>query len=452
MKNQGFDIKGKKVTVLGAARSGVAVSKLLARKEAKVFLSEKASPDDKIREVDALKKANIPSEFGGHTDRIFDADMWVVSPGIPYSSPVLQVARDREVPVWGELEVASWFCQSPIVAVTGSNGKSTTTVLLGTIFRTAEISCIVAGNIGQPLSDYVEETVPDGVAVVEVSSFQLETILHFHPRIAIFLNLTPDHLDRHGSMQNYGKIKSRLFENQDGNDYLIFNGKDPQVLHFTQSAVSQKVVFGLEDNALKCGYIRNGVMILRLDDEDEEILPAGEISIRGEHNVANSLAAALAARSMGVEVDSIRQALKTFKGLPHRMEFAREVDGIEWVNDSKATNTDSVWYALGSFSTPVILIAGGRDKNSDFTVLRDRIQEGVRSVVLLGEATEKIEEALRGLCPLVRAASLKEAVNRARALAHRGDVVLLSPGCASFDMFKNFEDRGEQFKTIVGQL
>jgi len=452
LKNQGFDIKGKKVTVLGAARSGVAVSKLLARKEAKVFLSEKASPDDKIREVDALKKANIPSEFGGHTDRIFDADMWVVSPGIPYSSPVLQVARDREVPVWGELEVASWFCQSPIVAVTGSNGKSTTTVLLGTIFRTAEISCIVAGNIGQPLSDYVEETVPDGVAVVEVSSFQLETILHFHPRIAIFLNLTPDHLDRHGSMQNYGKIKSRLFENQDGNDYLIFNGKDPQVLHFTQSAVSQKVVFGLEDNALKCGYIRNGVMILRLDDEDEEILPAGEISIRGEHNVANSLAAALAARSMGVEVDSIRQALKTFKGLPHRMEFAREVDGIEWVNDSKATNTDSVWYALGSFSTPVILIAGGRDKNSDFTVLRDRIQEGVRSVVLLGEATEKIEEALRGLCPLVRAASLKEAVNRARALAHRGDVVLLSPGCASFDMFKNFEDRGEQFKTIVGQL
>lgn len=452
MKNQGFDIKGKKVTVLGAARSGVAVSKLLARKEAKVFLSEKASPDDKIREVDALKKANIPSEFGGHTNRIFDADMWVVSPGIPYSSPVLQVARDREVPVWGELEVASWFCQSPIVAVTGSNGKSTTTALLGTIFRTAEIPCVVAGNIGQPLSDYVEETIPDGVAVVEVSSFQLETILHFHPRIAIFLNLTPDHLDRHGSMQNYGKIKSRLFENQDGNDYLIFNGKDSQVLHFTQSAVSQKVVFGLEDIALKCGYIRNGVMILRLDDEDEEILPAGEISIRGEHNVANSLAAALAARSMGVEVDSIRQALKTFKGLPHRMEFAREVDGIEWVNDSKATNTDSVWYALGSFSTPVILIAGGRDKNSDFTVLRDRIQEGVRSVVLLGEATEKIEEALRGLCPLVRAASLKEAVNRARALAHRGDVVLLSPGCASFDMFKNFEDRGEQFKTIVGQL
>ena len=446
------EIRGKHVTVLGAARSGIAVAQLLARKGARVFLSEIAPLKDKREEAEVLTSTGIPFEFGGHTSRIMDADWWVVSPGICQSSSVLQKAKEKGIPVWGELEVSSWFCRAPIVGVTGSNGKSTVTALLGEVFRWAERPCVVAGNIGQPFSECVESAVVEGVAVLEVSSFQLETVQSFHPKVAVFLNLTPDHLDRHGCMDTYGRIKSRIFENQTDSDYLVFNVLDPKVAELARRARSQRVVFGMEEDSMGCGFLRQEVLTLRLQERDEEILSIHEMGIRGDHNVANALAVALTARLMGVDLQPIRQAFRTFRGLPHRMEFIRVVNGVEWVNDSKATNVDSVWYALGSFSSPIILIAGGRDKDADFGRLRERVGKEVRGIVLFGEAAEKMEKAFRGLQPLVKVPSLKNAVQKAREMAEPGDVVLLSPGCTSFDMFRNFEDRGEQFKALVGQL
>ncbi|MFH1943031.1 MAG: UDP-N-acetylmuramoyl-L-alanine--D-glutamate ligase [bacterium] len=446
------DIEGKRVTVLGAGRSGLAAARLMARKGVHAFLSEKAPKDERRKEAEALSEAGIPAEFGGHTDRVFEADGIVVSPGISESSPLLQEAKQKGIPVASELELASRFCRARIVAVTGSNGKSTTTALLGEIFKTAGTPCVVAGNIGKPFSDFVDEIDSDGVAVLEVSSFQLETIRTFHPNVAVFLNLTPDHLDRHGTMEHYGRLKARLFENQTSEDTLVFNGKDERVFELSHEAVSRLAAFGVDEVSMDCGFVRDGFMMLRISGREESLLSVDDMRIRGEHNEANGLAAALAAVSMGVESEPIRVALRTFRGLSHRMEFIRELDGVEWVNDSKATNTDSVWYALGSFQNPIILIAGGRDKDSDFRVLRERIRSKTKGVVLLGEAADKMERAFRSLVPLVRADSLEDAVHKARLMAQSGDVVLLSPSCASFDMFHDFEDRGDQFKKLVRQL
>jgi len=447
-----IDIRGKHVTVLGAGRSGVAVARLLSSKGAKVFLSETAPRETKSDEAKILAEANIPAEFGDHTSHTVQADLCVISPGIPQSSAVVKKIKSKRIPIFGELEVASWYCRSPILAVTGSNGKSTVTALLGEVFRAARKPCIVAGNIGTPFSGAVGETVPEGVAILEVSSFQLETIRRFRPHVAIFLNLTPDHLDRHGSLEDYGKLKARIFQNQTPSDYVVFNGMDSRVVALSRRAKSRKVVFGVEENRIPCGFVRSGMLTLRLEEGEETILPVNEMGIQGEHNVANGLACALAARLLGMKGEVIRRVFRLFKGLPHRMEFVRELDGVGWVNDSKATNVDSVWYALGSYSKPVVLIAGGRDKDSDFTVLRERIRERTRGVILLGEAAEKMAKAFQGVSSLVKAGSLKEAVLKAKDMARAGDIVLLSPACASFDMFQNFEDRGDQFKILVNQL
>jgi UDP-N-acetylmuramoylalanine--D-glutamate ligase len=446
------EIQGKKITVLGAARSGVAAAKLLAGKGAHLLVSEQAAYEKKEEEGHNLKALGIETEFGGHTSQIYDSDFWVVSPGISLSSPVIQNAKKQNIPIYGELEVASWYCQSPIVAVTGSNGKSTVTAILGEIFKNAAIPCVVAGNIGSPFSGSVERTVPEGVAVLEVSSFQLETIHKFHPKISILLNLTPDHLDRHGSMSIYGAIKSRIFENQSFEDWFIYNGCDDQVKALARKAKCKKAVFGLQDSTMPSGFIHDGQLTYTMDTAREMVMSIQDMRIRGEHNALNALAVLLAARLMDVPVNNIRNTLQSFPGLPHRLEFVREVDGIRWINDSKGTNVDSVWYALGSFLEPVILIAGGRDKDSDFSRLKKKIQERVRGIVLLGEAAEKMKEVFFGLCPIQTASSLQNAVEIASQIARNGDVVLLSPACASFDMFRNFEDRGDHFKELVRNL
>jgi UDP-N-acetylmuramoylalanine--D-glutamate ligase len=446
-----MDIRGKRITVFGAARSGLAVARLLMDHGALVFLSEKASRDERADAARILDEASIPSEFGGHTSRVFEADWWVVSPGIAESHPMLLKAKKRGIPVVGELEAASWFCEAPIVAVTGSNGKSSTTALVGEMFRYAGRPYLVAGNIGHPFSDAVEAAVPEAVAVLEVSSFQLETVRTFRPRVAVFLNLKPDHLDRHGSMAHYGALKSRIFENQSSSDAVVYNGNDARVAGLVQRTKGRKVAFGVEQAAW-CGFVREGELILRLGEGEESLLVSTEMGIPGEHNVANGLAAALAARLMEVPKGAVCNALRRFRGLPHRMETVREFEGVLWVNDSKSTNTDSLWYALGSYERPIVLIAGGRDKDSDFTTLKDRVGQRVRAVVLMGEAAEKMAQVFDAVRPVVRVSSLEEAVEKGRSLAKSGDVVLLSPGCASFDMFRDFEDRGDQFKSLVEKL
>jgi len=445
-------VSGRRITVLGAARSGIAVAELLHRHGAAVFLSEAASASEKQEAAQRLSRSGIPGEFGGHSDRALEADWLVVSPGIAPGVPILIEARKKSVPILGELEVASWFSRAPIAAVTGSNGKSTVTALVGETFRAAGRPTVVAGNIGQAFSEEVDKTVPEGVAVLEVSSFQLETIHRFHPKVAVFLNLTRDHVNWHGSFEAYGKTKARIFENQKAGDALVLCGMDGGVIALSKSAKSDKFLFGLSKTEGPHGFVRNGVLTIRPFDREESILPAGDLGIRGEHNVLNALASALVCRIMGVEPEAIRNAFQSFKGLPHRLEFVLEKDGVRWINDSKGTNVDSVRYALGSFHDPVVLIAGGRDKDSDFTELNDRLRRGVKAVVLIGEAADKMEKAFSGVCPLTRAATLREAVEKARGLAKPGDVVLLSPACASFDMFRNFEDRGDQFKSLVREI
>ncbi len=438
--------------VLGAARSGMSVARLLQKNGAEVLLSDKAPLESKKEEAARLAEWKIAFEFGEHSSRILAADFWVVSPGIPLDIPPVKTALQRGIPVFGELEVASWFCRAPIVAVTGSNGKSTVTSLLGKVFEKNGTPCVVAGNIGDPFANQVENTEENGVAVVEVSSFQLETIEAFHPRISIYLNISPDHLDRHGSMANYARIKARIFENQTGSDFLIYNALDPVVSDLSTEARCRKAVFGQYREDMPCGYVKHNNLVLKLQDQEEIILDIGKMGICGEHNVANALAVSLAACFMDVPVKALKSALIEFKGLPHRMEFVREKEGVTYINDSKGTNLDSVFYALGSYQQPVILIAGGRNKKADFRLLKERIREKTRILILLGEAASEMETAFKGIKPIYHVRSLAEAVKKAAEVAQRGDVVLLSPACASFDMFKNFEDRGDQFKKLVREL
>ncbi len=440
-----------KFSILGAARSGVAAALLLKRNGGHVFVSEQEAREKRAASAEALAAAGIPCEFGGHSSRVFDADWIVTSPGLPVSHPVLAEAEKRGIPVAGELEAASWFCRSPIVAVTGSNGKSTTTTLIGEVFRTGGKPTVVAGNIGFPFSSVVMETKGDGVAVLEVSSFQLETIHTFRPRVAVVLNLTPDHIDRHGSMEHYCRLKIRIFENQTSGDFTVVNANDALLTDLARNTKGMKALFG-KDTGSRCAFIRHGVLTVRTEAGEVPVIEAEKIRIRGEHNLQNAQAAALACSLIGAGPESIAEVLVSFPGLPHRMEFVRVLDGVTWINDSKGTNTDSTWYALGSYSAPVILIAGGKDKDSDFSVLNERIRERVRCVILLGHAADKMERTFRGLVPLKRAGSLSEAVRMARAAARSGDIVLLSPACASFDMFRDFEDRGEQFKELVRGL
>jgi UDP-N-acetylmuramoylalanine--D-glutamate ligase len=445
-------VSGKRITVLGAARSGLAVAELLQRHGAAVFLSETSSESEKADAARRLSRSGIPSEFGGHSGRALDADWLVVSPGIPPGAPVLADARRRGLPVLGELEVSFWFSKAPIAAVTGSNGKSTVTALIGEVFKADGRPTVVAGNIGRAFSEEVEKTAPDGVAVLEVSSFQLETIRLFRPEVAVFLNLTQDHINWHGSFEAYGNTKARIYENQTAGDHLVIWGGDEGVVALSRKAKSRKHLFGATEAEGPDGFIRNGVLTMRPFGREEGLVPVGDLGIRGGHNVLNALAGALASRLMGADPEILRTVLRTFKGLPHRLEFVLEKNGVRWINDSKGTNVDSVRYALGSFENPIILIAGGRDKDSDFTVLNERLKGRARTVLLIGEAADKMEKAFRGACPVARAATLREAVEKARDLARPGDVVLLSPACASFDMFRNFEDRGDQFKSLVREV
>jgi UDP-N-acetylmuramoylalanine--D-glutamate ligase len=441
-----------RVSVLGAARSGVDAALLMQKTGCRLFVSDTAPLQEKADSEAQLRSAGIEAEFGGHSRRIFEADAWVISPGIPVSHPLVRQANQSGIEVLGELEVASWFCRGKIAAITGSNGKSTTTTMLGEMLGTAGIPYAVAGNIGTSFSSQVEAIPESGVAVLEVSNFQLETIRDFHPYIGVFLNLTPDHLDRHGSIESYGQVKARLFENQDKTDFAIFNDEDPEVRKLMKHVDGHKIPFRAENELDEGAYLLNGRLMLAWGGHQIRLIRESEMGLPGPHNVANGLAAALAATLLGTDSGSIIRVLQNFRGLPHRMEQIRQKDGILWVNDSKATNIDSMQCALRSYSNPIILIAGGRDKNTDFTPLRPLIERKTKAVIVMGEAADKLANTWNGIARIVRVTSLSEAVKHADQLADAGDVVLLSPGCASFDMFENFEDRGTQFRELVQRL
>jgi UDP-N-acetylmuramoylalanine--D-glutamate ligase len=450
------DVKGKRFSIIGGARSGIAVAKLLKSREAQVFLSDK-SPTEKMQQaIEELRATGIQSEFGGNTGRVLDAEVVVLSPGVPSDLPLVKAALAKGLSVVSEVEVASWFSVSPVVAITGTNGKTTTTALTGRMFQDAKRPCVVGGNIGTAFSQLVGQVGSDGVAILEISSFQLDHIVTFRPRVAVWLNVTPDHLDRYEhSYEKYIASKCRVFENQGSGDVLICNADDETertaVRKLLRSSV-RKLEFSLTSSVREGAYIDNGFLTFRLEGVQSAVIRTEDISIPGRHNLYNAMAASLAARMMGISEASIRATLRNFKGVEHRLEFVGQIQGVTYVNDSKATNVDSVWYALQSFKAPIVLLLGGRDKGNDYSRLSELVRHNVKAIVAIGESADKVVKAFKSLVPIQVSTSMADAVHTAASLAGPGDVVLLSPACASFDWFENYEHRGRVFKQLVTEI
>jgi len=446
-------VTGKKVLVLGLARSGLAVARLLHEEGALVTGSDVKPEQDLDPGVRDLRGAGVRIEAGGHSEEsLQEIDFIVVSPGIPEDVPILNKAKEMGIPMYSELEVAWWWARAPVVAVTGSNGKTTTTTLIGKIFRRAGRATRVAGNIGFPLAGSVREVPPDGVLAVEVSSFQLERIETFQPRVGVILNITPDHLDRQGSMEAYVCAKASLLMNQQSADVAVLNLDDPRTAALREKAPGRVVGYSMRGESRGGVFVRNGWIVSQVTGDEEKILAADKVGIPGPHNLSNCLAAVAAVQVMGVDSGVCAEELVKFKGLEHRLELVRVLDGVQYINDSKATNVDAVEQALLTFSGSIVLIAGGRDKDADFERLRPIIEQRVRLLLLLGEARQKMLAAWGNLVTAVEVEDLREAVLVAQRNARPGECVLLSPACASFDMFRDFEDRGRVFKEIVKEL
>jgi UDP-N-acetylmuramoylalanine--D-glutamate ligase len=445
--------KAKTYSILGAARSGLAVAKLLRSEGRSVFVSDSRARADALQAIERLEEVGAAYEFGGHSDRVLESDLIVLSPGVPDTIPIVRRAVELGIEVTNEVEIASRRCRAPIAAITGTNGKTTTTELLGYILRCAGKQAWVAGNVGLPFSQIVDSAESDDVVVLEASSFQLEHISQFRPRVAVVLNVTPDHMDRYQNFESYRQAKLRITMNQQADDVLIYNADDPSLEDISRISHAQLLAITLRQEMASSSspgaFLREGLVVLRHATE-EILMQADEIRIRGPHNLYNSMAAALSARSLGLSIEAIREGLAGFPGVAHRLEPVAEIDGVRYVNDSKATNVDSLWYALSSFTDPVVLIAGGRSKKNVYDALLPLIKGRVKAAVLIGEAADEMEKAFAETTDTHRAGeSMEKAVALARSLAQPGDVVLLSPACASFDMFRDYEQRGDIFKQIV---
>jgi UDP-N-acetylmuramoylalanine--D-glutamate ligase len=451
-----MELKGKKVLVVGLGKSGLAAALFLRHKGAQVTVSDIRSADSLAKEIPALLDEGIMVEAGGHGLLTFRRqDLIVVSPGVPLNTPELVQARSLGRPVIGELELAARFLKGKILAITGSNGKTTTTALAGEILKEAGYPTLVAGNIGVAVVGLIDESADDTWSVLEVSSFQLESTEEFHPKIAVILNITPDHLDRHGTFENYALAKERIFAVQDEHDYLVLNADNPRTAEATPRAHSQVYWFSAKHEVSRGAWAQNGNVVYRPGPDAgpeaaiETILPVSKIPLKGEHNVENVLAAVCAARLAGVSASVIARAVENFRAVEHRLEFVATINGVEYYNDSKATNVDATAKALASFPGGIHLILGGKDKNSDYTTLSPLLRERVRAVYTIGAAAAKIESHLRGVAPIRSSETLANAVSAAASAARPGDVVLLAPACSSFDQFENYEQRGRIFKQLV---
>jgi len=483
------ETRGRKILIFGLGRSGVGAANLLSDSGADVTVTDRKL-EAELREYVQRLSPSVKLCLGGYPERMNGTDLVVVSPGVPLEIEPIAKARGKGLKIIGELELAYAFLREksrgsafPSLAVTGSNGKSTTTTLLDMMLRKGGFRTLLGGNIGNALTEEIlksAEVQKSGSAeattsgpppfrlsdtdfvVVEVSSFQLESIDTFKPMGAAILNITPDHLDRYRSMDEYSDAKAAIFRNQDENDYLVLNADDPGVQKVESEKLKVKsekprVFYFSRRKGVKGTYLKDGKLYYHLPDpelgtQNSELIGADEIRIKGVHNLENAMAASAMALLAGCSPEAVASALREFPGLEHRLEFVRELAGVKYMNDSKGTNVGAVLKSIEGFLEPVILIAGGRDKAGDFGQLRPLVREKVKALVLIGEAAEKIKGALGDLTDTVLASDLHDAVKRARELARRGDVVLLSPACASFDMFRDFEDRGHQFKKIVGGL
>jgi UDP-N-acetylmuramoylalanine--D-glutamate ligase len=449
-----MELKGKKVLVVGLGKSGLAAALFLRRRGAQVTVSDVRSAEALAKDIPALLEEGIMVETGGHGLLTFRRqDLIVVSPGVPLNTPELAQVKAFGLQVIGELELAARFLKGRMVAITGSNGKTTTTALLGEILKQAGFPTLVGGNIGVPVVALIDESTDDTWSVLEVSSFQLESTDRFHPNIAVILNITPDHLDRHGTFENYALAKERIFAAQNEHDFVVLNADNARAAAAAARSSAKVCWFSIESPVVQGAYIEGGYVVYRSarDAAEERIMPLSGIPLKGAHNVENVLAAVCAARLAGANVEAIRQAVESFQAVEHRLEFVAKINGVDYYNDSKATNVDATAKAVAAFSSGIHLILGGKDKNSDYTQLTQLLRARVRAVYTIGSAAAKIESHLRGATSIQSCETLAKAVSAAVMAARPGEVVLLAPACSSFDQFESYEHRGRVFKELVNE-
>ena len=454
-----FDVQGKRVTVVGAARSGIAAAELLARRRARVTLTEMRAA---VADAEPLRRLGVQLELGGHqTETLTQADLVVLSPGVPPDQAAVREARERGVPIIGELELASRWLRGRVVAITGTKGKSTTTALTGQMLEAAGYKVTVGGNIGAPLSAQVSESTPDTVHVVEASSFQLEQIETFHPWIAVMLNFSADHLDRHPSVDAYGAAKTRIFENQTADDWAVINADDPAVLDLARRGRAQQRLFARRAPIERGTAIEDGWIVDRRADRPDaavgavqtvRLVPLDAIHLLGAHLVSDVMAAATVGAIAGGAPAALTAAVESFQGLEHAMELVADIDGVRFINDSKATNVEAALRSIESFDSGLVPIIGGRFKGGDLRLLREPLAARARAVVTIGEAKPLLRAALAGAVELHEATSLENAIEQAFALAKPEGVVLLAPACSSFDLFHDYAERGRKFKEGVLKL
>lgn len=450
-----MNFQGQKILIIGMAKSGMAAAKVLAKLGAHVVIADQKGADELQENIQQLRSWAVAAHPGGYPEITKEAfDLVVTSPGVPANAEPLQKALAQGIPIWSEMELAYRLAQGSMVAITGTNGKTTTTALVGQMFQDAGRPVVVGGNIGEPLVEKALETTADHVLVAEVSSFQLEWVHRFHPRVAVITNITPDHLDRHGTLENYAQVKARIFANQTGQDFTILNYDDPLLRQLAEKCPGQVLFFSRRHSLEEGITSEQNQIVVKHKGKVYPVCSVAELKIPGAHNLENAMAAVGAGWAMGLTPQELHYTLRTFPGVPHRLERVAEIDGVTYINDSKGTNPDAAIKALEAFDRPLVLIAGGSSKGSDFGELARKIKERVKYLVVLGQTAEEISKAVQavGFTAVLRAGSLQEAVELARKAAEPGDIVLLSPACASFDMFRNYEHRGEVFKEIVKNL
>jgi UDP-N-acetylmuramoylalanine--D-glutamate ligase len=447
-----MNLTGKKIVVIGMGRTGVATARFLGKQGAKVVVTDE-KPVDQWGEGFKQIVTEKWLEIGDYNTRILTGACIVVpSPGVPPNNDLLVEAQKKNIPVISEIEIAYRFLKVPVIAVTGTNGKTTTTTLLGEILKHSGKKTFVGGNIGNPLIEYVEGLQKDDFIVAEISSFQLQWVEKFRPMIAVLLNITCDHINYHGSFAEYRRIKTRVFANQTKEDFAILNAADPEQEGIERIINAQVIKFSSKRVLKKGIFIKKNNIVFRMPGANEEQYPLNTINLPGLHNVENVMAAIMAARFCGCSQENIIAAVSAFRGLPHRIEFAGEKNLIKFYDDSKGTNVGSVVRALETFDKPVILLMGGRDKDGDFATLKPMLASKTKKIILFGEARDRIAKLIGKDMPELKKANLREAVESAYKNAQSGDVILLSPGCASFDEFANYKERGNFFKDVVGKL
>ncbi len=448
-----MNIQGKKISVIGAVRSGVGAAKLIKKLGGIPFVSDSGKEEKLLSFINELKEQNIDFETGLHSDKAYDCEFMVVSPGVPSNAEVLVKARRKNIKLISEIELASRFCKGKIIAITGTNGKTTTTTLMGHVMNACGMKTFLAGNIGTAFSEITLEVKEGEFVSLEVSSFQLDLIDKFKPAVAMILNITPDHLNRYDNkFENYISSKHLIYKNQDENEFLIINNDNEVLTKTIKKHSSKDLMFSLGSIQEDGCYLRNDKVIFNRKGKEEFSCKASDINLKGEHNIANAMAVICAAKIFNGDNQKIISALSSFQGVEHRLEFVREINGVKFINDSKATNVDSVWFALKSFNEPIFLILGGLDKGNDYNKIKDLVINKVAKIYAIGSSADKVFNFFHSFVKVEIKNTLHDVVLAANKEAEANDVVLLSPACASFDMFDSYEHRGKVFKEIVNNL